>query len=99
MRTGTKSYKLQIMSAILKICHGALHLSMIVAHNEAQELAPALYPFWTSDIKTFTKAGGSHTFMTGNIYHGQVPRKNVKGLVSKKGLLQFSKYGFKLPRN
>ena len=82
MRTGTENYKLKITSAILKVCHVSLHPSMIVAHNEGLEHSPALYPFWRSDIKSFTVAAGSHTFMTDNIFHGEVPSKIIIGAVS-----------------
>ena len=55
---------------------------MIVAHNEGLKISPALYPFWRSDIKSFSVAGGSHTFMTDNIFYGQVPSKIIIGMVS-----------------
>ena len=82
MRSGNENYKLKITSAILKVCHVSLHPSMIVAHNEALEISPAIYPFWRSDIKSFTVGTGSHTFMTDNIFHGEVPSKIIVGLVS-----------------
>ena len=82
MRVGTNNYKLQINSAVLKVCHVALNPSLLLAHNEALKLSPAIYPFWRSDIKSFSGAGGSHTFMTDNIFHGKVPSKIIVGMVS-----------------
>ena len=82
MRSGNENYKLKILSTILKVCHVSLNPSMIITHNEALEIAPAIYPFWRSDIKSFTVAAGSHTFMTDNIFHGEVPSKIIIGLVS-----------------
>ena len=82
MRVGTNNYKLQINSAVLKVCHVALNPSLLLAHNEALKLSPAIYPFWRSDIKSFSVAGGSHTFMTDNIFHGKVPSKIIVGMVS-----------------
>ena len=75
LRNGTKAYKLKITDAILKVCHISLDPKMIVAHNEALKISPALYPFWRSDIKSFTVASGSLSFMTDNIYHGKIPSK------------------------
>ena len=82
MRNGTKIYKLQIRSAVLKVCHVNLNPSLIIAHNESLKLTPALYPFWRSDIKSFSVAQGSLTFMTDNIFHGKVPSKMIIGMVS-----------------
>ena len=82
MRFGDENYKLKITSAVLKVCFVSLHPGVIVAHNDALKISPALYPFWRSDIKSFSVAGGSHTFMTDNIFHGQVPSKIIIGMVS-----------------
>ena len=82
MRHGTKAYKLKITDAILKVCHISLDPKMIVAHNEALKFAPALYPFWRSDIKSFTVASGALRFMTDNIYHGRIPSKIIIALIS-----------------
>ena len=82
MRSGVENYKLKITSAILKVCFVSLHPTVIVAHNESLKISPALYPFWRNDIKSFSLAGGSHTFMTDNIFHGQVPSKIIIGMVS-----------------
>ena len=67
---------------MLKVCHMALNPSLLLAHNEALKLSPAIYPFWRSDIKSFSVAGGSHTFMTDNIFHGKFPSKIIVGMVS-----------------
>ena len=55
---------------------------MILSHDEAVKINPAIYPFWRSDIKSFSVAKGSLNFMTDNIYHGTVPSKLIIGMVS-----------------
>ena len=82
MRHGTKAYKLKITDAILKVSHVSLDPKMIVAHNEALKIGPALYPFWRIDIKSFTVASETLSFMTDNIYHGKIPSKIIIALVS-----------------
>ena len=82
MSNGTKDYKLKITDAVLKVCHISLDPKMIVAHNEALKISPALYPFWRSDFKSFTVASGSLSFMIDNIYHGKIPSKLIISLVS-----------------
>ena len=85
MRLGTKNYKLVITSAVWKVCYISLDPNMILAHDEALKISPALYPFWRSDIKSFSVAKGSLNFMTDNIYHGTVPSKLIIGMVSNTG--------------
>lgn len=75
-------YKLKIQSAILKVCHINLNPKLVLAHNEALKLSPSIYPFWRSDIKSFSVAKGSQTFMTDNIFHGRVPSQLIIGMVS-----------------
>ena len=67
MRLGTKNYKLVITSAVWKVCYISLDPNMILAHDEALKISPALYPFWRSDIKSFSVAKGSLNFMTDNM--------------------------------
>ena len=80
IRHGSKTYKLQIRSAILKVCHVSLNPSLTIAHNESLKLT--LYPFWRSNVESFSVAQGSLTFMTDNIFHGKVPSKMIIGMVS-----------------
>ena len=76
-----KSYKLVITNAILKVCQVSVHPAMILAHDQALSRSPAVYPFWRSDVKSFTISPGSQTFMIDNIYHGHVPSKIILGFV------------------
>ena len=50
----------------------SLDPNMILAHDEALKISPAVYPFWRSDLKSFSVAKGALNFMTDNIYHGKV---------------------------
>ena len=89
MQNGTKVYKLKILSAVLKVCHIGLNPSVILTHNEALKLGPALYPFWSSAINIyiyFSVAADSQTFMTDNIFYGNIPSKLIIGMVSNSAL-------------
>ena len=55
---------------------------MILAHHQALSATPALYPFWRSDIESFTIPNDDHTFMIDSIYHGNVPSKIILGMVA-----------------
>ena len=65
----------------MKVCHVSLNPNIIVAHNEAIQISPGIYPFWRSDIKSFSVPTGSYTFMADNIFHGKVPSKVIIGMV------------------
>ena len=82
MTPSDKKYKVVITNALLKVCQVSVNPSMILTHDQALSKTPAIYPFWRSDIKSFTIASGSRTFMTDNIYHGNVPSKIIVGMVS-----------------
>ena len=77
-----EKYKFVITKAKFKVCQVAVNPSMILAHDEILSRSPAVYPFWRSDIKSYTVATGSHTFMIDNLYHGNVPSKIILGMVS-----------------
>ena len=62
MRNGKEKLRLKITEAILKVCYISLNPDMLVAHNEALKTSPALYPFWRSDVKSFSIAKGSHIY-------------------------------------
>ena len=82
MSVGDKKYKIIITEAILKVCHVSLNPNVTVAHNEAIQISPAIYPFWRSDIKSFNVSSGSYTVMIDNIFHGKIPSKIIIGMVS-----------------
>ena len=58
---------------------------MILAHDKALKISPAIFPFWRSDIKSFSVAKYSLNFITDNIYHVTVPSKLIVGMVSNAG--------------
>ena len=60
----------------------SVHPAMILAHDKTLSESPAVYPFWSSNVKSFTISPGSQTFMIDNIYHGNVPSKIIIGFVT-----------------
>ena len=75
-------YKVVITNALFKVCQVVINPAIILAHNQALSKTPAIYPFWRSDIKSFTIPTGGQTFMIDNIYHGNVPSRIVIPMVS-----------------
>ena len=69
LSVGDKKYKLKITDAIWKVYHVSLNPNVIVPHNEAIQISPAIYPVWKSDTKSFS-------------VHGKLPSKVIIGMVS-----------------
>lgn len=78
---GATDYQVEIEDAVLKVCHLKLNPSVVLATNERLKRSPALYPYWRSDIKTFSISQGAHTFTTDDMFHGLVPNRLVVSLV------------------
>ena len=82
LSAGGTTYSVEIVDAILKVCHVKVRPSVLLAQNQILLKTPALYPFWKSDIKTYTIAEGFDTFSIDDMYHGQVPARLYVGLTS-----------------
>ena len=82
-----EEYRVQITSAILRVCHVRVSNAVILAQNEALNLSPALYPYWRSNFKTISVPAGVTTVTSDDIFHGSVPSKLVVAMV-KTGAFQ-----------
>ena len=82
MSASGADYSVEIVDAILKVCHVKVRPSVLVAQDQLLQKTPAVYPMWKSDIKTFTIATGFDTYSIDDVYHGQVPARLYVGLTS-----------------
>lgn len=80
--TNRNLYRVQVIDAVLKVCNIRVMPSVTVAQNEVLTKTPAVYPYWRSDIKTFSIARGSYTFSVDDIFHGLVPARLFVTLVT-----------------
>ena len=74
-------YQLEVIEAVLRVCHVTLKPSVLLAHNEQLKRGPAVYPFWRSDIKTHGISRGSYGFTIDDVFNGVTPNKLVVALV------------------
>ena len=74
-------YKVQIMSAVLSVCHVKVSNAVILAQNEALSTSPALYPYWKSNVKTISVPSGITTVTSDNIFYGSLPSKLIVAMV------------------
>ena len=80
----TQSYKVVIEDAVLKICYVNISPGVLVAHGERLRTMPALYPYISTNVKSFSIASGQYAFNLEDFYNGAVPARLVVGLVSSK---------------
>ena len=76
------AYRLKIIDATLRVCYLKLRRSVMKAHNIQLKQSPALYPYWSSNIKTYAISQGSYDLVYDDIYHGYVPSKLILAFVS-----------------
>ena len=97
MSDDKKEYKVDITEVSFKVCYVKVADSVILAQNEVLKSSPALYPFWKSNIKTFSLAKGISTFTADDIFHGNVPSKVILGFVRTEaysGSYSFNPFNF-----
>lgn len=72
-----KAYQVEITDAKLKVCHLKLNSSVFLAHNTRLQKDLALYPYWASNIMTYSVSTGDSGLTRDNIFHGDVPNKLI----------------------
>ena len=90
-------YKIAIDEAELKVCHLRVNPSIMLAHSERLSKSPAIYPFFKSNIKTYTIPSGSFTWSIDDIFHGFVPQKILVAFVAADayaGKLELNPFNF-----
>ena len=78
----SKTYSLQITSAILTVTYTKLHEGLLVLQDKMFLQKPAVYPFIRSDIKTFNIPSNTYTWTRDNIFQNKLPKRLVIGMVS-----------------
>ena len=81
MTNGTEYYKVKITEAVFKVCCVKVANAVLLAQNDVLKIAPAMYPFWKSNIKTFFIPKGEAGFSKDDIFHGLIPSKLIVGMV------------------
>jgi hypothetical protein len=78
----TEEYKVEITKAVYKVCQVEIDPSVLVAHDQAMEIRPAIYPFWKSYFRTYGIPSGSESYSCEEILNGLVPSRIVVAFVS-----------------
>ena len=75
-------YKVNIVDSVLKICQVKLKPQVLVAQNETLTSTPALYPIWSSNLKSYNIQQGNYEWGIEDVYRGSLPNNIVLALCS-----------------
>lgn len=78
----TEAYSVEIKEIKLKVCHVVVSDLITVAHSEALSIAPSIYSYWRSALRTYDIASGSSSFSADDLLSGIIPSKCVVAFVS-----------------
>lgn len=76
------SYSVELIDAVLKVCHIKVKPSVTVAQDAMLDKVPALYNHWTSSVKSYSIPQGSWTWSQDDVFHGLVPTRLYVAIVS-----------------
>ena len=77
----TDKYKVNIIDASLKVAYVKVDPSVIIGHADTLKTTEALYPYKRSVIKNYAVPKGQYSFITDDLFQGEVPQQLIVGLV------------------
>lgn len=77
----TEKYKVRITEASLKVSYVKVNPSVIIGHSDALKTTEALYPYTRSVVKTYAVPQGQFSFITDDLFQGEVPQQLIVGIV------------------
>jgi hypothetical protein len=75
-------YQVKIADIYLRVQKITVSPEVILAHNETLESKPAIYPYYKSDLKTFTIPKGQYSHSIDDLFSGKIPSKLYVWFVS-----------------
>ncbi len=79
------NYKVDIVDAKLKVCFVKVNDDIILSHDAVLRTTPALYPFTSSNVKSYTIPRGSLTWSVDNVFLNNIPDRVFVALTSADG--------------
>ena len=77
----TDLYKLKITETSLKVCYVKVNPHVVVGQSETLKTTDAVYPYTRSVLKTYSVPRGQYSFITNDLFQGEVPQEVIVGLV------------------
>ena len=78
-------YMVDIVDTKLKVCFVKVNDNIILSHDEVLRTTPALYPFTSSSIKSYSIPKGTLTWSVDNVFLNDIPDKVIVALTSAEG--------------
>ena len=85
MTAANSSGKVQILSMLMWVRKVRLTSTVLNAINQRLNTETAKYPLRRVEVKTFTIARGTQSKIEDHLFHGQMPKRIVLGLVDNAG--------------
>ena len=80
-KDGAESYKVTITDASLKVASVKVNPDVILGQADVIKKSNALYPYTRSVVKTYAVPQGQFSFITDDVFQGEVPQQLVVGVV------------------
>lgn len=77
-----KEYKILLTKCELKVCFVTVNPQISVAQRDVMRTAPAVYPYYRSDIRTYSMAKTEMNLTVENLFNSEVPHKLLVAIVS-----------------
>ncbi len=75
MAKAPHKYHVKIIDIFLNVCKVTVSAEVLLAHNEILQTKPALYPFFRTDMKTYTVPKGQYTHIIDEPFRSIIPSK------------------------
>ena len=81
-----EKYKIQLEDVSVLGCYITLDPQVVRAHSKSLESQDAIYPYFSTQMKSFAVQAGQYSVSLGDIYSGVVPSKVLVGMVLAESL-------------
>ena len=81
-KSGTADYKIIFQDVVLKLFKTTPLPDIVLAHNQALQNAPAVYPIQKTEMKVFQIPAHQTTFSFEDVYLSRVPNEIILGFVT-----------------
>lgn len=80
-KDGSENYKVRITEAALKVASVKVNPDVILSQSDVIKASNALYPYSRSVIKTYSVPQGQFSFITDDVFQGEVAQQLIVGVV------------------
>ena len=79
-------YRIEILDIYFRTCRIAVSSGVLIGHNKALEIGPAIYPIVKTLVRTASVVKGQTSFAWDNLQSAPLPGKIIIGMISNEAL-------------